>query len=86
MICRGRNTTHQHQSANTQIADILLLEITAEHARQSSLFRFDGDKDSLKMEYSATFASDSVKKNKRKSEARSSVRCWIKNVHLTMVE
>ena len=50
--------------------------IAAESARQSSSNRFDGDEDSLKIENSINFASDSVQKKKRDSEARSSVRCW----------
>ena len=48
--------------------------IAAERAPQSSSNRFDADKDSLKMGGSANFASDSVQKKKRQSEARPSVK------------
>ena len=50
--------------------------IASERVRQSSLHCSDGNDDSLKMEDSVNFASDSVRKKKRESEARSSVRCW----------
>ena len=39
--------------------------IAAERASQYSSNRFDGDDDSLKMEDSVNFASDSVPKKKR---------------------
>ena len=64
----------------TQVADISLFSdkrkqmIAAKRSRQSSSNRFDGDEDSLKIEDSVNFASDSVQKKKSESEARSSVR------------
>ena len=66
----------------TQFADIMLFcdkrkqMIAAERARHSSSNCFDGNEDSLKIEDSVNFASDSVRKKKRDSEARFLVRCW----------
>ena len=58
----------------TQFDDISLFRykrkqmIAAERARQSTLNRFDGDEDSLKIEDSVNFASASVRQKKRESE------------------
>ena len=49
--------------------------IAAERARQSSSNRFDDD-ERLKTKDSVNFATDSVQRKKRESEARSLVRCW----------
>ena len=50
--------------------------IAAERARQSSSNRLDGNEDSVKIDDSVNFTSDGVRKKKRESEAKSSVRCW----------
>ena len=66
----------------TQFADISLIRdkkkriIAAVRARQSSSNRLDGDEDSLKIGDSVNFASVGVRKKKRDSDAKSSVRCW----------
>ena len=73
-ICRGRNIAPAStiKRLNSLFRDKRKQIIATERARQSFSNRFD----SLKIKVSVNFASDSVRKKKRESEARSSVRCW----------
>ena len=50
--------------------------IAAERARQSSSNRLDGNEGSVKIDDSVNFVSDGVRKKKRDSDAKSTVRCW----------